>query len=571
MARPERSKRKRSRERLAPTSLLGRFATLTALVLLLATSALLLEGNGRLREATESGERARLHAIATTLAPRLDGTVLRAMAQRFPRKDGVPSWEEAPAPLQMLHDMLSTATRDNELGTPIETLVPLHDERIRAAPDLHVPHAMQVLVNGGDVAWWRHKTDYRPAMGRALFDGEAVAEAPYSDESGTWISAYAPIRDDSGDVVAIVAVDTSLDRLFDQVDRHTQQLALFAALLFVVLLCALIVMTARLTASLARLADAARRFGAGDYETPIATQGAGEVVQLARALERARRKLSAQRDAEQRYREELADALAKAETATKVKSQFLANMSHELRTPMNAIIGYSEMLLEEAEDAGAAQLTPDLVKIRGAGQHLLTLINDILDLSKIEAGKMELFLEDFPVEKAIEDVVATVRPLVERNGNRIELDLERTLGEMHADLTRVRQILFNLLSNAGKFTRDGTVTLHARRVHRAGEAWLTFEIRDTGIGIAPEEMARLFSAFSQADPSTTRRYGGTGLGLALSRQFAQMLGGDIQAASAPGSGSTFTVELPVVAPTPPTSDERALAPDDESLGLSPSG
>jgi CheY-like chemotaxis protein len=219
-------------------------------------------------------------------------------------------------------------------------------------------------------------------------------------------------------------------------------------------------------------------------------------------------------------------------------------MSHELRTPMNAIIGYSEMLEEEAQDLGQAQFVPDLQKIQAAGKHLLALINDILDLSKIEAGKMDLYLERFDVGAMLRDVVSTIQPLADRNGNTLVLDCAPDVGEMESDLVKVRQGLFNLLSNACKFTRDGQVTLGAERVARAPGDRVVFRVRDTGIGMTPEQMGRIFEAFGQADNSTTRRFGGTGLGLTITRRFCEMLGGRIDVESRPGEGSTFTIELP---------------------------
>ena len=233
-----------------------------------------------------------------------------------------------------------------------------------------------------------------------------------------------------------------------------------------------------------------------------------------------------------------------AESANEAKSTFLANMSHELRTPLNAIIGYSEMLQEEAEDLDQPSFIPDLERINSAGKHLLGLINDVLDLSKIEAGKMELFPEDFEIAACVDEVVATVRPLVQQKQNVLTVECEE-VGSMRADLTKVRQALFNLLSNAAKFTDHGDITLTVTRVAGAGQDdRITFDVADTGIGMSPEQLERLFQPFSQADASTTRKYGGTGLGLAITRSFCQMMGGDVTVTSTPGSGSTFTITLP---------------------------
>ena len=233
-----------------------------------------------------------------------------------------------------------------------------------------------------------------------------------------------------------------------------------------------------------------------------------------------------------------------AEKADAAKSTFMANMSHELRTPLNAVIGYSEMLQEEAIDLGHNEFIPDLKKINAAGKHLLDLINSVLDLSKIEAGKMELYLESFEVRNLITDVAAVIEPLVAKNANRLAIHCAPDVGAMRADLTKVRQVLFNLLSNASKFTEAGTITLEvARRAGAAGER-LVFRVIDSGIGMTPEQMAKLFQPFTQADASTTRQYGGTGLGLTITKKFCEMMGGTVSVESEPGRGTSFTVELP---------------------------
>ena len=238
-------------------------------------------------------------------------------------------------------------------------------------------------------------------------------------------------------------------------------------------------------------------------------------------------------------------AKERAEQANRAKSEFLANMSHELRTPLNAVIGYSEMLQEVAEEQDQQEFLPDLKKIQTAGRHLLGLINDILDLSKIEAGKVQLYQERFAVRPMIDDVISTVWPLVEKNANHLEVACADDLGTIVADQTKTRQVLFNLMSNASKFTEKGKIRLEARRQKMGQAEWVEFRVQDTGIGMSREQIDKLFRPFTQADASTTRKYGGTGLGLAISRHFCQMMGGNLDVESAPGQGSTFTLWLPV--------------------------
>jgi len=328
--------------------------------------------------------------------------------------------------------------------------------------------------------------------------------------------------------------------------------------LFVV---ALVLLQRRVARPVGELAAAASRAESGDYRGRVAVRSRDEISQLARAFNQMSDAIESDIEARDRSAAELADARQAADAANQAKSAFLANMSHELRTPMNAILGYSEMLMEDARDEGNEESVADLEKIHSAGKHLLSLINDVLDLSKIEAGKMDLYFETFGVPQLVEGVATTVDPLIRKNGNRLSVEVDDSLAEMRADATKVRQALLNLLSNAAKFTHEGEIRLVARAAEQDGESWLRISVSDSGIGIPPEKIDHVFEEFSQADDSTSRDYGGTGLGLPISRRFCQMMGGDILLESTPGEGSTFTIQLPMqVAPEEAEDAPEAVTP-----------
>ena len=298
----------------------------------------------------------------------------------------------------------------------------------------------------------------------------------------------------------------------------------------------LLVVLAAAASVLALVVTARRR------EQALRASWRAEVAKQRQELDETIRQLASARDASTEARE-------RAEAANRAKSMFLANMSHELRTPLNAIIGYSEMLQEDVADMSTEEITADLRKVTGAGKHLLSLINDVLDFSKIEAGRMELVLEPVDVATLVRDVESTAAPVVRKQENAFVIDVAAGVGTFRADAGKVRQVLLNLLSNAGKFTTKGTVTLRAQRVARDGVDFIAIAVEDTGVGLTRAQFGRLFQAFAQADATTQRDHGGTGLGLALCRRFCLMMGGDIEVQSKAGSGSTFTVMLPVAGPT----------------------
>jgi signal transduction histidine kinase len=339
---------------------------------------------------------------------------------------------------------------------------------------------------------------YDTGLERA-FRGEAnFQDVPAGDRWGEWVSAYVPMYDRSGRVEAVLGVDFPAAQWRRAVAFGRLAVAGILTLIEAIGLCTI-----------------------------------GIILFQRAALREARR-----------TQIELQRLKEAAEQANQAKSQFLASMSHEFRTPLNAIIGYGELLAEEAEEEGRAALAADLGKIHSAARHLLSLINELLDLSKIEAGRTQLCLESFEVAELVREVVTTVQPLIDRKKNRLELNVAPDAGTMHSDLVKVRQNLLNLLSNAAKFTEQGCITLAVRRERIEGRDWIEFSVTDTGIGMTPEQQATIFEPYVQAEAGTARRYGGTGLGLAIARKYSRMMGGDITVESRVGAGSTFRMRLP---------------------------
>ncbi|MFN8058630.1 MAG: ATP-binding protein [Vicinamibacterales bacterium] len=357
---------------------------------------------------------------------------------------------------------------------------------------------------------------------------------------------------------SMTELDLLLERRIDAFAQKRRFVLIFSVVAISIVAYLLVAFYLAVMRIVGTLREASDRMQEGSFDQVVRLETRDELGQVVASFNKVALKLRAEwsqareeseraRTAESQLRRneaQLVDAKNAAEEANLAKSQFLANMSHELRTPLNAVIGYTEMLVESAHDGDHAELVPDLDKVRAAGTQLLGLVTDILDLSKIEAGKMALHLETFAVAALVAELRATIEPLVQKNRNRLAIDVQDELHDMHADRTKVRQCVLNLLSNACKFTEEGQIRLTVCRVPIDGAPHLRFAVSDSGIGMTPEQMSRLFQPFTQADASTTRRYGGTGLGLALSRHLCRSMGGEIVVTSEPGLGSTFTATIP---------------------------
>ena len=419
-----------------------------------------------------------------------------------------------------------------------------------------------------DVIQELNRPDIEAAFEQASISGDThmLQLAGWQSTQTQWISS-AMIKSGGWMLLSIQDEQRALAFLTQQKRRA---IAVLGSVFIVSILAAWLLLV-WVTRPLSNLSQAVEEIGKGNMDIHIKRQSEDEIGDLAASFADMVRQLLSRETAlrelnenlEKRVEERtielkslqlgLEQARDAADDANQAKSAFLANMSHELRTPMNAILGYSEMLMEEAEDLQQEDLIPDLKKIHQSGTHLLALINDVLDLSKIESGKMEAFAEQIDLDILIDEVCATTHPLLEKNKNSLAIERDKDIGVACQDIIKLRQTLFNLLSNAAKFTHEGTITLNVDRIQQSGEDWLSFAVNDTGIGIAPDKLEHVFEEFIQADDSTTRDYGGTGLGLAISKRFCKLLGGDLSVQSELGEGSTFTILIPAILPETKTS------------------
>ncbi len=415
---------------------------------------------------------------------------------------------------------------------------------LKASPEM--AYAVVRRADGTTLGGWR--ADLAPPPG-------SLAESEWPD---MWISFDAnrmnverTITTEGGQTGTLM-LGLSLDDLNAQHDSDFRMVVGFSLVLLVLGAITAWIVSENLLGPIRAATETAERVAAGKIR--LDEIGVDDIASLARSPDEGQRLTAALKVMAQRLAHQVKDIEAKGEAAreaelrateaNKAKSSFLANMSHELRTPLNAIIGYSELLDDVARDEGRADLAADVQKIHAAGRHLLALINDILDLSKVEAGKMEVFNETFDLRVLLTEIADAASSLVARKGNRFVVEIDPAIGAFYSDSTKTRQILFNLLSNASKFCEGGTVTLRARHEGQGPSRTAVIEVEDTGIGLTAEQQGRLFQPFMQADVSTTRKYGGTGLGLTISRRFASMMHGDILLRSEVGRGCTFTVILP---------------------------
>lgn len=541
----------------------------------------------------------------------------------------------------------------NNLTKPVYTF--------RKTPDFEETHEMEFVVmtdlNSAGNPYVGNRVLMTPYVEKVYQTGKPVATAFYTDSEGTWLSGLAPIKDDMGNVVAVLSLDQDT-HFYNQALRHAQKTILATAVGSLVLGgLFLFFLTQPIIRRIRMLISGTEKISSGDLSHRINIASNDELGQLADSFNAMTDRLSStlvskdfvdnviasmgemltvldrngviqtanhatcellgysldelvgkphkmlikdpgqEHDSQiqksisegsikglervylskngreipvsfsssvirganeiegvvcvaqditerKKYEEKLYNANVELIHATQAKSDFLARMSHELRTPLNAIIGYSEIMEEDAVGQAQESFVSDIRKIHSAGKHLLSLINDILDLSKIEAGKMDLYIESFEIKPVVADIASTVTPLMKKNGNKLKVVCPEGIGSMQADMTKVRQILFNLLSNASKFTENGNVSLEVERTSESDCGWITFRVSDNGIGMSPEQMENLFQEFMQADASTTRKYGGTGLGMAITKRFSEMMGGHIDVKSSQGEGTTFTVRIP---------------------------
>lgn len=474
-----------------------------------------------------------LLGVVNSTAPMIDGDVLPFIG---PNTGGTIRGQEE---FDEIRKLLGKVVQSNGLvskGSPVYVLRPSTNEGEMEFVVMTSPDASGHWFVG-------NRTQAQPHHAISL-KGRGAASRVYEDQDGLWISASAPVWNSKAEVVAILQADRPVNFFYQKAREEAASVATAALLTLVVAA----VLAALLARSLARpvqhLVTATERLAAGELGHLVELNRNDELGDLGESVNHMARQIAQARQDLLDRQVELTRALEEARLASAAKGAFLANMSHEFRTPLNAVIGYSELLIETAAEDGWTDAVKDLHCIRMSAKHLLELINSVLDYSKIEAGKLTVEMQDYPIDRIIDEVVSTMAPLASHGRNEIIVRNELPGEPAYVDPLRFRQSLLNLMGNACKFTREGQVSLSVRREPAEGREWIVWRVADTGPGIKPEDLKRLFQPFSQVDSSTTRRHDGTGLGLALSAQLCLLMSGKITVESEPGKGSEFTIWIP---------------------------
>lgn len=498
---------------------------------------------------------ARLRAIACTVAGQITGETHEGAAHSAPKKDGFTDWQAAPRSVQALRQVLVKAKGSNMLDTEIYTLAlrPELRAQVEASPDEFHQDAMEFYLSTAAAPYWRHTYDYRPDMKATLFAGEAATSRLYSDKNGDWLSAYASIKNNQGTTIAILEVDDRMGTVVQTIsDNRVDNIGTALALLLIIFgaFGSLSIQTA---SAISDLAHASARLGRGDYDTPFVARGTDEAQTLAAALEMARQRVRGDIDERRKSEARLATALEGAETSARAQALFLANVSHEIRTPIHGIQGVLELL--SATPLGQEQ-EEYLQTLKTSGLALDGIINDLLDFTRIEASGIELSQAPFAVERLLQDVDRLVRGAAQARGISLGLEVAANAKMMViGDEIRLRQTLGNLADNAIKFTNEGSVDLTLKCLSSdEGHVDLCFEVRDTGIGMSSDLIARIYEPFFQGDTSETREQGGNGLGLSIAQQLTQLMGGHIELTSQPDQGSRFRLHLRLPRADTPTTE-----------------